>query len=74
LNDRRAAHGTFTAGRRGTPPGVCGSTIVESNALIPEPNEIIEAQGCRVTVLKTDRRRVTLAHIEKIRPDEEAES
>lgn len=41
---------------------------------IPEPNEIIEAQGCRVTVLKTDRRRVTLAHIEKIRPDEEAES
>ena len=39
---------------------------------IPEPNEIVEAQGCRVTVLKTDRRRVTLAHIEKLLPDEDA--
>ncbi len=38
---------------------------------IPEPNEIIEAQGCRVTVLKTDQRRVTLAHIEKLDPGED---
>lgn len=38
---------------------------------IPEPNEIVETQGCRVTVLKTDRRRVTLAHIEKLEPGED---
>ncbi len=38
---------------------------------IPEPNEIVEAQGCRVTVLKTDQRRVTLAHIEKLEPGED---
>lgn len=31
---------------------------------LPEPNETVEAQGCRVTVLQTDRRRVTLAHLE----------
>lgn len=31
---------------------------------IPEPNETVEAQGCRATVLQTNRRRVTLAMIE----------
>lgn len=31
---------------------------------LPEPNEVVVAQGCRVTVLKTDQRRVTLANIE----------
>lgn len=33
---------------------------------LPQPNEVVVAQGCRVTALKTDQRRVTLAHIEKL--------
>lgn len=32
---------------------------------IPESNEVVEAQGCRVTVMQTNKRRVTLALIEK---------
>jgi CBS domain containing-hemolysin-like protein len=32
---------------------------------LPAPNEVVEAQGCRVTVLKTDRNRITLAQVEK---------
>ncbi|MCX7817685.1 MAG: hemolysin family protein [Kiritimatiellae bacterium] len=33
---------------------------------LPQPNEVVEAQGVRVTVLQAERRRVTLAHIEKL--------
>lgn len=33
---------------------------------LPQPNEVIETQGCRVTVLQTRRHRVTLAQIEKV--------
>ncbi len=33
---------------------------------IPRPNEIVEAQGVRVTVRKVERHRATLAHIERL--------
>ncbi len=33
---------------------------------LPQANEVVEAQGVRVTVLQAERRRVTLAHIEKL--------
>lgn len=33
---------------------------------LPQPNEVVEAQGVRVTVLQAERRRATLAHIEKL--------
>lgn len=33
---------------------------------LPEPNETVEAQGVRVTALKTEKVRVTLAQIEKL--------
>ncbi len=33
---------------------------------LPEPNEAVEAQGVRVTALKTEKVRVTLAQIEKL--------
>jgi CBS domain containing-hemolysin-like protein len=40
--------------------------IVERAGRIPAANEVIEAQGCRITVLKTAKTRVTLAQIEKV--------
>lgn len=39
---------------------------------LPQPNESVEAQGVRVTALKTEKVRVTLAQIEKIAGREEA--
>jgi putative hemolysin len=33
---------------------------------LPQANEVVEAQGCRVTVLQIKRQRVTLAQIEKL--------
>jgi len=38
---------------------------------LPEPNESVEAQGVRVTALKTEKARVTLAQIEKLAGREE---
>lgn len=41
--------------------------ITEQLGHVPEMNDIIESQGCRVTVLQTSKRRMTSAMIERVR-------
>lgn len=46
--------------------------ITEHAGHVPQKDDVVEAQGCRVTVLQTVRLRVTLAMIEKLAlPEEE---
>lgn len=44
--------------------------IAEHVGHLPQKDDTVEAQGCRVTVLQTVRLRVTLAMIEKLPPEE----
>jgi putative hemolysin len=46
--------------------------LAEHIGHLPQKDDMVEAQGCRVTVLQTIRLRVTLAMIEKITPPEPA--
>lgn len=46
--------------------------IAEHAGHLPVKDDVVEAQGCRVTVLQTIRLRVTLAMIEKLEPAAEA--
>lgn len=48
--------------------------IAEHAGHLPQKDDVVEAQGCRVTVLQTIRLRVTLAMIEKLEPAAEAGS
>ncbi len=48
--------------------------IAEHAGHLPQKDDIVEAQGCRVTVLQTIRLRVTLAMIEKLDVHREAAS
>lgn len=43
--------------------------IAEHVGHLPQKDDVVEAQGCRVTVLQTIRLRVTLAMIEKLTPE-----
>jgi CBS domain containing-hemolysin-like protein len=45
--------------------------ITEHAGHVPQKDDVVEAQGCRVTVLQTVRLRVTLAMIEKLLPPDE---
>ena len=48
--------------------------IASHSGHLPAPGDIVEAQGVRATVMKTDRRRVTLAQIEKLEPKRPVET
>lgn len=48
--------------------------ITEHVGHLPAKDDVVEAQGCRVTVLQTIRLRVTLAMIEKVQPIPEVPS
>ena len=41
---------------------------------IPRPGEVVEAQGCRVTVQRARKNRITLVLLEKLQKEEEPES
>jgi CBS domain containing-hemolysin-like protein len=45
--------------------------IAEHVGHLPQKDDTVEAQGCRVTVLQTVRLRVTLAMIEKLEQEQE---
>lgn len=47
--------------------------LAEHIGHLPQKDDVVEAQGCRVTVLQTIRLRVTLAMIEKLVPETDGE-